>query len=135
MNPDFSRINDAQLSLSLSDQPSSVSLSDQPSSVSLSDQRVRAICFARSFNVMILTGNLAAVNNVIDRNFIDPVICKLLQEQCPAVSLVGCTSSDFKHAVLPEGWKWQTQDSCLQLIDGDGAVQFSWYYGLLKYSS
>jgi hypothetical protein len=119
MNPDFSRIDDAQLSLSLSDQPS----------------RGVTMCFARAFNAMILMGNLTAVNNVIDRNFIDPVICKLLQEQCPAVSLVGCTSSDFKHAVLPEGWKWQTQDTYLQLIDGDGAIQFSWCYGLLKYNS
>ena len=125
MNLDFSRISDASLTIATS----------SPGASDASSARTILTNFARTFNVLLLTSNISAVNNVIDRNIIDPVICKLLQEKCPSVSLVGCTSSDFKHAVLPEGWKWQTQDSYLQLIDGDGAVQFSWYYGLSRYSS
>jgi hypothetical protein len=115
--PDFSRIDDAQLVLPTK-----------------TDQNI-SLCHARSFNVLMLTSNLQVVNSIIDHNIIDPGICRLLQEQCPSISLVECKSGGYKHADLPEGWKWRTQDANLQLIDGNDIVQFSWMYGLQKYNS
>lgn len=91
--------------------------------------------YARSFNELVLLANINIVNKIIDRNIIGPDICSLLQKNCPSISLVNCMSGGYKRAILPEGWQWQTHDSYLQLIDGNGAIQFSWYYGVPKYDS
>lgn len=91
--------------------------------------------YARSFNELVLLANINIVNKIIDRNIIGPDICNLLQKICPSISLVNCMSGGYKHAILQEGWHWQTHDSYLELIDGNGAIQFSWYYGVPTYNS
>jgi len=90
--------------------------------------------YSRTFNMLVITNNLAVVNDIMDRNLLPLHICDQISQQCPAVKITWY-DCNHRHAVLPEGWQWHAEDSILSLKDENGATQYSWYYGLARYSS
>lgn len=95
------------------------------------------LAFARSFNYLLLTTNFEIASDIIEYGIIpdsmsdSPEWMQVLNDY-PEIRR---SINGLGRLNLPDAWTWESKDSRLHLINPLGESVYSWFYGLLTYTS
>lgn len=103
----------------------------------------KAKVFARTWNVMTVASNAAAISDILDRGVIDSHVRNsgkwkaLLVEEPKIICALDETDpiygSRYYHVDLPEGWGWSAADGVVTLKDSHGTVRYTKEYKSLRF--